>query len=73
MLEIIKKLSERIPEEVSDAWFYSELAEEVEETHPHVAQTLRQISAQEIEHMNKLHASVVALINQHEEQEEEDS
>ena len=65
MMEVIKKLSLRIPEEVSDSWFYSELASELKDEHPDIARTLNTIAEQETEHMNMLHRIVVDLIQNH--------
>ena len=62
IMKIIETLSEKISEEIEDAKAYAEMAIEHREDHPDLAQTLYDISTEEISHMNRLHNAVVKII-----------
>ena len=64
-MEIIKILSEKMADEVKDAEEYEKLALKYKEEHPDMARNLDMISHQEMEHMNILHNSAVAIINKY--------
>lgn len=58
----IKLLSERIEDELEDARTYIKLALEYKETGPEMAQLFYKLSGEEMGHMDALHKSVVAHI-----------
>jgi ferritin len=64
-MKIIEILSKHIEEEIKDSACYAKMAIEYRETYPDLAETLYKISLEETEHMNKLHAEVVKLIEQY--------
>ena len=56
----IKTLSLKMADEMSDALEYAKMAADAKETDPELSRTLFEISAQENEHMNKLHSALVS-------------
>ena len=61
-MKIIETLSERISEEIEDAKAYAEMAIEHREDYPDLAQTLYDISREEMDHRSRLHNAVVKII-----------
>ena len=64
-MEIIKRLTERIHEEIEDMEGYAKFAIETKETHPALSHTLYTIALQEEEHQARLHEQVAKIIEQH--------
>lgn len=62
-MEIIKRISEKIDEELHDAEKYIKCAYKVEEEFPQLADTYYHLSLEEMKHVTMLHDSVVAIIN----------
>ena len=62
-MEIIKKISERIEEEIEDAEAYAKMALHYKEEDPELAQTFITISGEEMKHMEMLHRQVTRLIS----------
>lgn len=61
-MKIIRKISDRIEEEIKDAKTYIMMAMEVKDEYPEMARVLYTISMQEMEHMRMLHDGLVTLI-----------
>lgn len=59
---IIKKLSKMIKEEINDAGKYADCALNHKESDKVLADVFYQLATEELEHMEKLHAQVVRLI-----------
>lgn len=64
-MKLIKKLSERIEEEIADAECYAKLALEYKDEYPEFARIANNLSAQELDHMSSLHTVVTNLIDQY--------
>ena len=64
-MKLIKVLSDKIKDELSDAKEYVTMALEYKEEYPELSRTLYNISTQEMEHMNMLHSAVVDIINKY--------
>ena len=64
-MKIIKKLSEHIDEEIKDATCYAKWALEVKDDRRALADTLFNLSMDEMKHANTLHDSVVAIIEEY--------
>ena len=61
-MKIIKCLSEKIKEELKDAEAYIDLAMEWKKDEPEAADVFAELSAEEMGHVDKLHAEVVDQI-----------
>ena len=64
-MKLIETLSEKISEEICDAKSYAELALENREAHPELAQTLFDLSREEMGHMSRLHTAVAGIIEKY--------
>ena len=64
-MKLIKELTEKISDEISDVRSYAEMAAAVKAEHPSLAQVLYTISTQEDAHQAALHTEVVKLIEEH--------
>jgi hypothetical protein len=62
-MEIIRRISEKIDEELHDADKYIKCAYKVEEEYPELANTYYQLSLEEMKHVTMLHDAVVRIIN----------
>lgn len=61
-MELIKKLSEMIEDELEGAEEYAKCALKHKESNPELAQTFYTMSAEEMQHVDRLHKHVVRLI-----------
>lgn len=64
-MKIIENLSEMISEEINDAEKYVTKAMELKDSNRQLANTLYEISNQEINHMRMLHDEVSRIINEY--------
>jgi ferritin len=62
-MEIIRRISEKIDEELHDAEKYIKCAYKVEDDYPQLADTYYQLSLEEMKHVTMLHDAVVRIIN----------
>lgn len=58
----VKTLAGRVVDELCDSLDYMKMAAECRETDPELSRTLSEISAQETEHMNRLHKALTAKV-----------
>lgn len=69
-MEIIKRVVEKIDDELLDAEKYIKCAYKVEEEYPQLANTYYQLSLEEMKHVSMLHESVVQIINEYKQEHE---
>ena len=62
-MKLIEKLSEFIEDEIEGARCYAKTALEYKDSKPELARIMYNLSAQELQHMNDLHALVVEVID----------
>ena len=67
-MKIIKCVAERIKEEIHDAETYIDMAIEWKESEPDAAEVFSELSAEELEHMEKLHEIVTDMIKKYREE-----
>ena len=64
-MELIKKLSDMISEEIEDAEKYAKCALKYKDERPTLARLFNSLSQEEMDHMNRLHEQVVAMIKEY--------
>ena len=64
-MKIIRKLSERINEEIEDAKHYAKCALKYRNDHRSLSDVMYQISTEEMRHADMLHGEVVKIINEY--------
>ena len=64
-MKVIKKLSEKIEDELDDAECYMKMALEYRDEYPELARISNNLAAQEMDHMANLHQLVVQIIEQY--------
>lgn len=70
-MKLIEILSDKITEEISDAKSYAEMALENREAYPELADTLYDLSREEMGHMSRLHTAVAGIIEKYRKEKSE--
>ena len=63
-MTLMDQLADKICDELHDAGSYAQMALDHREDHPELARVLHDISQEEMEHFNKLHAEAVKMIGE---------
>lgn len=58
----IKTLAGKVADEITDAMEYAKMAAETKATDPELSRTLREISAQEAEHMERIYKALASMV-----------
>lgn len=64
-MKIIRELSDMIEDEIDGALDYARKATELKEQHKKLADTLYELSTEEVSHISRLHDEVVRLIDKY--------
>lgn len=64
-MEVIKKISMKIEDELEDAEKYIKCAKKVKAEYPYLADVYYKLSLEEMTHANLLHEQVVRIINEY--------